>query len=251
MSEVILVSAVRNNGMYNKCIRDNKYTEGCRKVVFDNNAENLSISVRYNSFLNSLKTGDDCWIVLCHEDWMPLCPMADRFDKLDRQYLYGPIGVLFESKKNIDFLRIRGSVIQAKKDGSSSIKITGDKTEGPVDTFDCQCLVFHSSLLAGKDLRFDENLLFDMYVEDFCAQAKERFGIESRTIDLPCKHFSYGFTLGSFVKSLKYVKAKYRTCPHRYPTIVGHRNSFGGDQTRPVVKYHKHTFTRLVYMLSK
>ena len=48
------------------------------------------------------------------------------------------------------------------------------KTGIKVQTFDCQCLIIHSSLINRYKLRFDENLTFDLYVEDFCANANEK-----------------------------------------------------------------------------
>ncbi|MCQ2182574.1 MAG: hypothetical protein MJY89_04120 [Bacteroidales bacterium] len=251
MAEVEIVSVVRDFEMYRSCILDNPYTDSCIKTVFDNNEDNLPIPVRYNSFLDSIPRGADRWIVLCHEDWMPMCRMASAFDGLDKDHLYGPIGVLIEPKSRIDFLRIRGKVCQTKKDGSRSITIRGDILEGPVDTFDCQCVAFHSSLLEGKPLRFDEKLRFDMYVEDFCVQALERFGIVSRTMDLPCKHLSYGYTQGSFKQALEYMKAKYAGNPRRYPSIVGHHTTFGGDPARRLIKYNRYNLSHLAYLLSK
>jgi len=251
MSAVVLVSVVRNYEMYRKCILDNPYTKGCEIVTFDNNVENLSITRRYNSYLESISPDDDKWIVLCHEDWMPLCDVSKIFDKYDRNCIYGPIGVKLEAKRKYDFIFMKGRVFQTKKDGSKCITLTGKELEGLVDTFDCQCIAFHSSLLRERKLRFDENLQFDMYVEDFCIQAFERFGIKSYTINLPCQHYSYGDCNGTFRSALKYIRQKYESSPRRYATIVGHKNTFGGDQSRTVMSVHRFTPSRLIYILSR
>ena len=249
MTRVELVCVSRDPEMYSRCIAENPYAANCSKRVFDNSVENLPITVRYNSCLDSLLAGSDCWIVLCHEDWMPLCDLPARLSGLDKGFLYGPIGAVLEPGRLMDYMFVRGRVFQSRKDGSSPGPIQGEVVEGPVDTFDCQCLIFHSSLLEGRRLRFDENLGFDMYVEDFCAQARERFGIESRTIDLPCRHLSYGSTRGSFRESLSYMKKKYSCCARRYPTIVGHRKSFGGSSSRHILKVSS-PLSKLIYRLA-
>lgn len=245
MSAVKFISVVRDREMYRRCIKDNPFVKGVETIAYDNGKENVPIPVRYNAFLDSLPPDADAWLVFCHEDWMPLCSLGDVLEGLDRNCLYGPVGMRLERGAGIDFISLLGRVEQARKDGSGCKTICGDVVEGPVDTFDCQCLIFHSSLLEGRSLRFDEKLRFDMYVEDFCAGASENFGIPSRTLDIPCRHFSYGKRSRSYKASLSYLQSKYSSCQRRYATIVGHHTPFGGGRLRPALRLR--STTRWIY----
>lgn len=247
--KVIVFSVVRNPEMYIRCVSGNHFLKGCALERVDNSVDNQPVTKRYNDFLDSLE--EDCWVVLCHEDWEVKEGLYDRVKGLDPTFLYGPIGAFVEERKSVDIIVPMGYVEQSTKDGRRQIVINGKDAEGRVDTFDCQCLIFHSSLVRNKSLRFDENLSFDMYVEDFCVNAFERFGIMSRTIRIECHHHSAGKLSGSFRNSLLYVREKYRRSRKRYATIVGHLSTFGGDASRPVFKWKRIPWVLLRYKLAR
>ena len=123
---------------------DNPYFKGADLIMLDNRVENKTVTERYNDFLDGID--DDRWIVLCHEDWELKENLLDVLEKLDKDKLYGPIGVFIEEKKNVDVLVMKGRVEQSPKNGGKTIIIRGKDSTGWVDTFDCQCLIFHSSL---------------------------------------------------------------------------------------------------------
>ena len=50
----------------------------------------------------------------------------------------------------------------------------------------------HSSTILQHRLRFDPAFTFDLYVEDFCINAYEKYGITSEILPLDCQHWSYG-----------------------------------------------------------
>ena len=172
--KVSVASVVRDVAMYERCVLKNPYYGDAELVMIDNRVENRTITRNYNEFLDSID--DDRWIVLCHEDWELKENLQNVLKNLDKNKLYGPIGAFIEEKKNVDVLVMKGGVHQSSKDGGRTIVIRGKEPEGRVDTFDCQCLIFHSSLSRQHSLRFDENLRFDMYVEDFCVNAYEKSG---------------------------------------------------------------------------
>lgn len=176
---VKVVSVVRDYEMYARCLSGNPCCRELTQVPLDNRTKNLPVPVLYNRFLDTCT--EDCWIVFCHEDWQPVCDLRPVLEPLDKDCLYGPIGIYLETCDRADFLYIRGFVAQFRKDGRHHKTIHGVLADGPVDTFDCQCLMVHSSLVRRYGLRFDERLAFDLYVEDFCAAARERFDIESRS----------------------------------------------------------------------
>lgn len=246
---VSVVSVVRDFEMYGNCVAHNPNLAGCGLVPIDNRAENLPVTRRYNAFLDSLS--DDRWIVFCHEDWEAGEPLLPLLSGLDPSYLYGPIGVFVEERRRADVIIMRGGVFQSTKDGRKQIRINGKDPEGRVDTFDCQCLIAHSSLVRSHGLRFDPALQFDMYAEDFCVAAYERAGIESRAIRIDCHHHSRGSLSSSFRASLEYVRQKYASSRKRYATIVGHLNTFGGDSSRRVYKWKRIPWIMFRYRFCK
>lgn len=247
--KVVVFSVVRDQDMYLRCLLGNNFLKGCVLKEVDNAADNQPVTKRYNDFLDSLE--EDCWVVLCHEDWEVKERLYDVVKNFDPAYLYGPIGVFVEERETVDVIVPMGYVSQSTKNDRKEIVIRGKEFEGRVDTFDCQCLIFHSSIVREHGLRFDEHLSFDMYVEDFCACAYERAGIQSRTVKLESLHHSFGKLSASFKDSLDYVRKKYAVSRKRYATIVGHLNTFGGDSRKPVFKWKRIPWVLLRYKFAK
>lgn len=248
MSGISVVSVVLDREMYSRCVSGNDNFKGCRLVEFRNWEENLPVTARYNSFLETVSP-DDGWIVFCHEDWEALEPVPDLLARLSPDFIYGPIGVLLEEHPKVDVILSFGGLLQSAKCGRRVIRIKGYRPEGRVDTLDCQCIIVHSSLVCRYGLRFDENLKFDMYAEDFCVTAYERFGIETRATRIACHHHSGGKLSQAFFNSLAYVRNKFADSRKRYATIVGHLNTFGRGEGRPVFKWKRTWGARLRYRL--
>ena len=234
---VWVISVVRDWEMYKRCVADNPFLQGCARVPYDNSRENLSVSVRYNRFLQ--EGAAEGWIVFCHEDWEVLEPLAEAVSRLDPEKIYGVIGVSLEEGRWRDLLVIKGAVQQCGKDGGDPKEIRGRDASGRVDTVDCQCLIVHSSLVARLGLRFDERFAFDMYAEDFCVAAFEQADVVTEVFPLACRHHSGGHTSRGFRPALRLVRAKYRTAKKRYASIVGHHSTFGGRGCKPVRKWRR------------
>lgn len=246
---VYIVSVVRNYDMYGRCVLDNPYCKGLKAVALDNREENLSISVRYNQFLDSCT--EPAWIIFCHEDWALGCDILPLLQELDKGSLYGPIGVWIRECRNSDFLEVRGRTVDGPKDGSKAFVYRGMSLDGKVDTFDCQCLIVHNSLVREKGLRFDERLSFDLYVEDFCVSAFENYGIESRILPLECRHYSLGTIGQRFYDSLSYLREKYANAVKRHATIVGRHETFGRNSEKPIYYLHRTLGAWLRYWIKK
>lgn len=249
MSEkVYMVSVVRDYEMYGKCILNNPCCRSLTVVTLDNREENLGIPLRYNRFIDSLE--EDGWVIFCHEDWMPLMDLRPYLAGLDKGCLYGPVGAVMEVCEHADFIHIAGHIQQRLKDGSWHRDVRGTWKGSEADTFDCQCIIVHSSLLKEKGLRFDQNLSFDLYAEDFCAAAWLK-GVPSRILQVKCRHYSGGTVGGRFFSSLEYLKEKYRDCPKRFPSPVHRRISFGGDLSKPLYNYRRSPNAYLRYLIKK
>lgn len=217
MEKLAVVTVVRNYEMYNRFVKNNEWFQPARFYDLNNTIENKNISVRYNEFLNRYDYSEEAWFVFCHEDWQLKGDIVSKFERLDKNSLYGPIGTIFLPQKNRFLLRSLGGVKNSDKEGKN-IRFYGRSCQNGtlVDTFDCQCLLVHSSLIEKYQLRFDENLHFDLYVEDFCAMAKEQFGILSKIINLKCQHYSYGSIKECFYNDFEYLESKYQKAAFSY-----------------------------------
>lgn len=248
-NKIQCISVVRNDAMYDKCIRNNPFCREMSLTVFDNNLENKGISARYNEFLEH--DANEGWLIFCHEDWQLDEDILPFLEKADPRRLYGPVGSFVKECRHSDFIVTKGRVIQGNKDFSDERMLKIGPKEGRVDTFDCQCLIVNSSLIRDYKLRFDENLTFDLYVEDFCVNAYERYGIESYVLPISCHHYSLGTITERFYASLAYLRDKYRDSKKRYSSTVGRLTTFGRNQEKPVYNLRYQLGTILRYWFKK
>lgn len=221
VTDIKIISVVRNFEMYDRLVRNNDFNQGAEFVVFDNNLENLGISQRYNSFLDNYDYSQETWFVFCHEDWEIKEDLASRLNDLDKGCLYGPIGAPFAKKALVSSVAW-GQIEQSDKKGTQLQRCGRCNDQLPeVGTFDCQCLIVHSSLIQKHHLRFDENLYFDLYVEDFCINARENYNISSKVLQLNCHHWSLGNAGERFYEKLDYLRGKYKNARYFYISTVG------------------------------
>ena len=211
---VFFISVVNNYDLYNRCIKNNPFvtgSENIKLVEYNNIKDNVYIAKRYNSFLNNYNYSKEAWFVFCHCDWEPLEDINLQLSKLDKSSLYGPVGSKVEIFNNKCYRTMTGCCYEKRRDGSDLRYLTSfaDSIE-PTDTFDCQCLIVHSSLIKKYNLRFDENLKWDLYVEDFCINSKLNYNINSYALYFACCHWSgYHDLPKSYLKSIEYVNSKY------------------------------------------
>lgn len=209
--KVVLISVVRDFAMYDTCVRENPCVIGCELVPIDNRERNDGIPVCYNRFLDSRPVDEDAWYVFCHEDFQLQESIVPRLENLGRGDLWGPIGAVTRVWLCLYHQwRLLGSVGECRKDGSCKRIVGTPVPQGSlVETFDCQCLIVHSSLIQRHQFRFDEKLTFDLYAEEFCMAAKERAGVVSRILPLAACHWSGGSVQPRYYVQEAYVNAKY------------------------------------------
>ena len=223
---MIIITVVRNFDMYNRLVRGNPFNQGADFVCFDNNMENQGLPQRYNSFLESYDYNHENWFVFCHEDWEIQEEWQPKIDDLDPKNIYAPIGCVYDRKLCGE--AVRGEIKNSEKSGDRQCKL-GVKIQAPAEigTPDCQCLIVHSSLVEKYRLRFDEHLTFDLYAEDFCIWAREKYNISAYVLQLACQHYSYGSVLPRFYEQLNYLKQKYKNARHVYMPIAGREQLLG------------------------
>ena len=213
MDDVIAISVVRDKGIYARLFNDNPNWKDCRLEAIDNTGRNDHIGVCYNRFIESIDLTKSAWLVFCHEDWELKEPVKRRLADIDKASLWGVIGAV--TIRRYGFYaqwKLLGEIEESSKDGANAHRLGEKAAEGTqVDTFDCQALIVHASLIKSLDLRFDENLSFDLYVEDFCIAASEKGGVVSRILPLECRHWSGGNVLPRYKIQEEYLNNKWRS----------------------------------------
>lgn len=207
--KIVLVSVVRDFAMYEKCVKANPFTAGCELCAIDNRERNEGIPRGYNAFLNARSVDEEAWYVFCHEDFELKEPL--NLASADPESLWGPIGAATKVVCGVYHQwRLLGEVEECRKDGSCLRTVGSAVPLGtPVETFDCQCFIVHSSLVRRHHLRFDEALTFDLYVEEFGMAAHEKAGIASRILPMKACHWSGGSVQPRYFEQEAHVNAKY------------------------------------------
>jgi len=223
---MVVVSVVRDFEMYNRLVRSNPFNSGATFVPIDNREKNEGVPVGYNRFLDNYDYSNEDWFVFCHEDWEILEDWQRRLPELDKDSLYGPIGVAMYGSAKV----VLGQIFNSNKDGSGfrTVGVPCDMgTE--VETFDCQCILVHSTLVEKCRLRFDEDLPFDLYVEDLCICAYERHRVRSRILSVKCRHWSFGNIEARFHIGVERIQQKHPRLSKWYATTVNDTVWGGGE----------------------
>jgi len=209
------ISVVRDFDLFNTCIRDNNFFANTHHVVIDNRSDNQGIPARYNTFLEQFDYSRPSWLIFVHEDFELLEDIRPKLSSLDKHALYGPIGCSRRSLFGIGKQVFNGQIDECERNNPAHRWKIGRPISRPTrtETFDCCCMIAHSSLVQKHCLRFDENLKFDLYVEDFCANASTRYGINSLAIPIQALHHSGSKPTQRLTRHLPYLAKKYpRNC---------------------------------------
>lgn len=238
-STVTLCSVVTHLDQYTTLVKNNSFLHGCSFYPYDNSQENWPVSARYNDFIDN-HLPQDGWIIFCHQDFEFLQDPREVLKNLDKNCIYGPVGVAAKKHKNLSLIfhswrkpslkwgtELRPMYYgQVKQGPAGQEKIIGLKLKKPqpVDTVDCCCFMLHSSLIRAKQLRFDEQFDFHLYSEDFSLAARQK-GVQTQAVQIDCRHYSPGHTDKKFWD-------KYHALIQKYPqeifltTCVGDYKAF-------------------------
>jgi hypothetical protein len=212
-----IITVIRDFGIYDRLVKNNVFNRGAVFAPFDNTKENKTITNRYNEFLDFYDYSRESWFVFCHEDFELKEDLSARLKTLDKNIIYGPIGSPL-GLKIIFSPKTLGLIYNSNKDGSGKVLSGALAPFAQAGALDCQCLIVHSGLIAKYKLRFDENLRYDMYVEDFCISAREEYGVGAKILQLKCQHYSWGNITAEFWDSFDYLRAKHKTAKNSYLT---------------------------------
>ena len=185
----------------------------------DNRLKNFGLPKIYNELIES-NIDANCWLFFVHEDF-EIKESLLKINNLDVNCIYGTFGVRLENGVPIGY----GSHVCSNKDGSNAVRV-GLVVDSPmeVDSLDCQSVLVHASLLKKHPvLRFDENLSFDLYAEEFCMKARFELEIDVKVFDLDFQHYSHGNITDRYHQGLVYLAGRY---PDR--AVAGSCSFIGG-----------------------
>ncbi len=236
-----IVTVVNDFKMYDACIKNNPFMNCFNLIAIDNRTNPKGITEHYNNYIKT-KMQDDTWIIFCHQDFSFKENISKKVEMLQRNSIYGVIGTRPETEF-VFFMRLKGYKIKKFKFGFRKTKTrigqieegeeSNSKLEGKyikeiktVDTVDCCCAFLHSSLIKTHELKFDETLKWHLYSEDFSLNARERYGVPTKVVQLSSRHISRGTFSGDFYDSLGYVKSKYPDIPFTSTCFDGYYDKF-------------------------
>lgn len=174
----------------------------------DNRRSNKGLPVLYNQAINE-SLDQDSWLFFVHEDF-EINSNLSVIGSLERDCVYGTFGVRMVGDAPVGV----GAHTVSHKDGRGSETVgVAISTCQEVETLDCQSILIHTSLLRKyPELRFDENLTFDLYAEDFCIMAKQILGLKVMVFPLDFQHYSFGKVGERYHRGLAYLAKKYPDC---------------------------------------
>lgn len=177
MQDIRYITVVNNFDTLGRALFQSSGVNSDNIIIIDNTLINNPISYGYNRVIKDLlKDTKSEWLVFCHQDFYMGEDLLLRLSELDKNCIYGPIGV---SSKGMF-----GRIVQT--DGSP-LGIICKKCA--VDTLDAMCMMVYKDTIREYNLSFDENFKYHFYVEDFCLQAKTK-GIVTKILQMNCQHRS-------------------------------------------------------------
>lgn len=229
-----IICVYNNKEIFEKVVKSNNYIANCDLFTFDNSSDNISITKRYNSFINeyvldTAGAADGCptkkqgfWCVFCHQDFGIQEDIDKVLSKLNPDSLYGAVGVkifkgFFWGKRGKERkfglkneLKITfGKILQGQNNFNLKKHGHFSPFQISVDAIDCCCVIMHSSLINKFRINFDENLDFHMYAEELCFRLKKEHNIQTKIAQMNCYHLGKGNCGKDFISSADYLKQKF------------------------------------------
>ncbi|MDD5598581.1 MAG: hypothetical protein PHV82_11605 [Victivallaceae bacterium] len=214
--KIYIVTVVKDFDLYEESIKTNPYMKDCVLVTYDNSQEDVSITQRYNDFLENHL--DDIspkdWIVFCNQGFSFMEDFTEMVLNLEPNAIYGVMGAA--TRKKFSWRRFRfvnhivkvGGVIKDKENlpEKSSRK---DRKVKPVDTVDSCCMMVNAELLQDFHLNFNEKLPFFFFIEEFCFAALYKYKIKSYVLPLDAYYLGPQEFPPEYYESKEYLRAEY------------------------------------------
>ena len=214
-SKVYIVTVVKDFDLYEESIKTNKFMKECTLVTYDNSQEDISISQRYNDFLenhlHNISPRD--WIIFCNQGFSFMEDFQNVLEKLEPNNIYGVMGV--KNKRKFSWRHFK-FISENQKVGGVCIdkdhthrRTRSEQKLRQVDNLDSCCMIVNAELLQDFHLTFNEKLPFFFYVEEFCLAALYKYKIKSYVLPLDAYFLGPEEFPPEYYESKDYLKAEY------------------------------------------
>jgi len=186
-----IVTVVKDFDLYEESIKNNEFMKDCDLVAYDNSSEDISITQRYNDFLeNHLKNiSPTDWIIFCNQGFSFLEDFKELVKSLEPNAIYGVMGA--QNRRKFSWRRFRfldeivkvGGVVM-DKDYVPQKRSGKDRKLKQVENIDSCCMIVNAELLQDFHLNFNEKLPYFFFVEEFCLAALYKYKIKSKVLPL-------------------------------------------------------------------
>ena len=215
-SKFHIVTVVKDFDLYEESIKNNEFMKDCDLVTYDNSQEDVSITQRYNDYLeNHLKDiSPTDWIIFCNQGFSFLEEFKDYIKTLEPNAIYGVIGA--KNKRKFSWRRFRfideivkvGRVI-TDPDYVPLKRSPKDRKLKLVENIDSCCMIINAELIQDFHLTFNEKLPFFFYVEEFCLAALYKYKIKSKIVPLDAFFLGPQEFPPEYYESKDYLKEEY------------------------------------------
>ncbi|MDD5727046.1 MAG: hypothetical protein PHV59_00645 [Victivallales bacterium] len=214
-SKVYIVTVVKDFDLYEESIKNNEFMKGCTLVTYDNSLEDISITQRYNDFIeNHLKDiSPRDWIIFCNQGFSFLEDFRPLLNTLEPNNIYGIMGVRSRRKFSLRRFRFVNENLKIGKvytDLNESRRRTRKEQKlQAVDNLDSSCMIINAELLQDFHLSFNEKLPYFFYVEEFCLAAMYKYKIKAYVVPLDAYFLGPEEFPPEYYESKDYLKAEY------------------------------------------
>jgi hypothetical protein len=215
-SKIYIVTVVKDFELYEKSIKDNEFMKDCNLITYDNSQEDVSITQRYNDFLENhlSKISPNSWIIFCNQGFSFLEDFKAQLKALEPNSIYGIRGAKTKRKfswthfKFINEVVKVGSVI-SDEDYTPKPRSRKDQKLKQVDNLDSCCMIINAELLQDFHLNFNEKLPYFFFIEEFCLAALYKYKIKSQVLPLDAFFLGPQEFPPEYYESKDYLKAEY------------------------------------------
>ena len=190
-SKIHIVTVVKDFELYEESIKNNEFMKDCNLTTYDNSKEDISITQRYNDFLENhlKKISPTDWIIFCSEGFSFLEDFKGLIKKLEPNAIYGVMGAKIKRKfswRHFKFLNeiVKVGGVISDKDYVHQKRSSRDQKLKPVENIDSCCMIINAELLQDFHLTFNEKLPFYFFIEEFCLAALYKYKIKSQVLPL-------------------------------------------------------------------
>jgi hypothetical protein len=214
--KIHIVTVVKDFELYESSIKSNEFIKNCNLITYDNSQEDISITQRYNDFLENhlKKISANDWIIFCNQGFSFMEDVKEIIKTLEPNSIYGVMGAKTKRKfswrrfKFIDEIAKVGGVI-TDEDYIPKKRSKKEQKLKMVENIDSCCMLINAELLQDFHLNFNEKLPYFFFIEEFCLAALYKYKIKSYVLPLDAFFLGPQEFPPEYYESKDYLKAEY------------------------------------------